>query len=368
MVKYIYEQKNWTDFSWDDKAINAVFGEVRLMQGKIIGQMNSLGFTAKEEATLNALTLDIVKSSEIEGELLNYEQVRSSIARRLGINTAGLVPSSRHIEGIVEMMLDATQRYDLPLTEKRLFGWHAALFPTGYSGTYKIEVGKYRTGEIQVVSGAMGKEKVHYEAIKHEHVKAEMNKFLKWFNNDKKLDPVLKAAIAHFWFIIIHPFDDGNGRIGRAIIDMLLARAESSGERFYSMSGQILIERKRYYEILQKVQHSTGDLTEWLDWFLHCLKNAMLATENTTQKIMQKAAFWKMHEQTPINERQRLMLNKLFDGFEGKLQSSKWAKITKTSTDTALRDIKDLVEKGILKRTEEGGRNVNYELVNIKKT
>lgn len=367
MVKYIYEQKNWTDFSWDDKAINAVFGEVRLMQGKIIGQMNSLGFTAKEEATLNALTLDIVKSSEIEGELLNYEQVRSSIARRLGINTAGLVPSSRHIEGIVEMMLDATQRYDLPLTEKRLFGWHAALFPTGYSGTYKIEVGKYRTGEIQVVSGAMGKEKVHYEAIKHEHVKAEMNKFLKWFNNDKKLDPVLKAAIAHFWFIIIHPFDDGNGRIGRAIIDMLLARAESSGERFYSMSGQILIERKRYYEILQKVQHSTGDLTEWLDWFLHCLKNAMLATENTTQKIMQKAAFWKMHEQTPINERQRLMLNKLFDGFEGKLQSSKWAKITKTSTDTALRDIKDLVEKGILKRTEEGGRNVNYELVNFKK-
>lgn len=367
MVKYIYEQKNWTDFSWDDKAINAVFGEVRLMQGKIIGQMNSLGFTAKEEATLNALTLDIVKSSEIEGELLNYEQVRSSIARRLGINTAGLVPSSRHIEGIVEMMLDATQRYDLPLTEKRLFGWHAALFPTGYSRTYKIEVGKYRTGEIQVVSGAMGKEKVHYEALKHEHVKAEMNKFLKWFNNDKKLDPVLKAAIAHFWFIIIHPFDDGNGRIGRAIIDMLLARAESSGERFYSMSGQILIERKRYYEILQKVQHSTGDITEWLDWFLHCLKNAMQATENTTQKIMQKAAFWKMHEQTPINERQRLMLNKLFDGFEGKLQTSKWAKITKTSTDTALRDIKDLVEKGILKRTEEGGRNVNYELVNFKK-
>lgn len=368
MVKYIYEQKNWTDFSWDDKAINAVFGEVRLMQGKIIGQMNSLGFTAKEEATLNALTLDIVKSSEIEGELLNYEQVRSSIARRLGINTAGLVPSSLHIEGIVEMMLDGTQRYDLPLTEKRLFGWHAALFPTGYSGTYKIEVGKYRTGEIQVVSGAMGKEKVHYEAIKHEHIKAEMNKFLKWFNNDKKLDPVLKAAIAHFWFIIIHPFDDGNGRIGRAIIDILLARAESSGERFYSMSGQILIERKRYYEILQKVQHSTGDLTEWLDWFLHCLKNAMLATENTTQKIIQKATFWKMHEQIPINERQRLMLNKLFDGFEGKLQSSKWAKITKTSTDTALRDIKDLVEKGILKRTEEGGRNVNYELVNIKKT
>jgi Fic family protein len=363
MAKYIYEHKNWTDFIWDDRAINAVFGEVRLMQGKIIGQMNALGFSAKEEATLTALSLDVVKSSEIEGELLNYEQVRSSIARRLGINTAGLVPSSRHIEGVVEMMLDATQRYKLPLTENRLFGWHAALFPTGYSGTHKIEVGKYRTGEMQVVSGAMGKEKVHYEAVKKEHVKTEMDKFLDWFNNDNKLDPVLKAAIAHFWFIIIHPFDDGNGRIGRAITDMLLARAENSGERFYSMSSQILIERKRYYEILQKVQHSTGNITEWLEWFLHCLKSAMLATENTTQKILHKAEFWKLHEQTPINERQRLMLNKLFEGFEGKLQTSKWAKITKISTDTALRDIKDLIEKGILQQTSEGGRNANYELV-----
>ncbi len=366
MTKYIYEQKNWTDFTWDDKAINAVFGEVRLMQGKIIGQMNALGFSAKEEATLTALTLDVVKSSEIEGELLNYEQVRSSIARRLGINTAGLVPSSRHIEGVVEMMLDATQRYKLPLTEKRLFGWHAALFPTGYSGPYEIEAGGYRIGEMQIVSGAMGKEKVHYEAVKQELVKAEMDKFLNWFNNDNKLDPVLKAAIAHFWFIIIHPFDDGNGRIGRAITDMLLARAENSGERFYSMSGQILVERKRYYEILQKVQHSTGDITEWFEWFLHCLKNAMHTTENTTKKILQRAEFWKLHEQTPINERQRLMLNKLFEGFEGKLQTSKWAKITKTSTDTALRDIKDLVEKDILQQTDERGRNANYELASFK--
>jgi len=244
MAKYIYEHKNWTDFSWQDKAINAVFGEVRLMQGKIIGQMNALGFFAKEEATLTALTLDVVKSSEIEGELLNYDQVRSSIARRLGINTAGLVSSSRHIEGLVEMMLDATQRYNLPLTEKRLFGWHAALFPTGYSGPYLIEVGRYRTGEMQIVSGAMGKEKVHYEAVKPELVKTEMDKFLDWFNNENSLDPVLKAAIAHFWFIIIHPFDDGNGRIGRAISDMLLACAEGSGERFYSMSSQILAELK----------------------------------------------------------------------------------------------------------------------------
>lgn len=363
MAKYIYEHPKWTDFSWQDKAINAVFGEVRLMQGKIIGQMNALGFSVKEEATLSALTLDVVKSSEIEGELLNYEQVRSSIARRLGINTAGLVPSNRHIEGIVEMMLDATQRYTLPLTEKRLFGWHAALFPTGYSGPYEIEVGRYRTGEMQVVSGAMGKEKVHYEALKPQLVKPEMDNFLDWFNNDNTLDPVLKAAIAHFWFIIIHPFDDGNGRIGRAITDMLLARAEGSGDRFYSMSSQILTERKRYYEVLQSVQYSSGDITEWLDWFLHCLKNAMLATENITQNILRKAEFWKKHKDVSINERQRLILNRLFDGFEGKLQTSKWAKIAKTSTDTALRDIKDLVEKGILQQTNEGGRNANYELV-----
>ena len=362
MAKYIHEHKSWTDFTWDDKAINAIFGEVRLMQGKIIGQMNALGFSAKEEATLTALTLDVVKSSEIEGELLNYHQVRSSIARRLGINTAGLIPSSRHIEGVVEMMLDATQRYNLPLTKKRLSGWHAALFPTGHSGPYEIEVGRYRTGEMQVVSGAMGKEKVHYEAVKPALVKAEMDKFLDWFNNDNSLDPVLKAAIAHFWFIIIHPFDDGNGRMGRAITDMLLARAEGSGERFYSMSSRILAERKRYYEVLQKVQHSTGDITEWIEWFLHCLKNAMLATENTMQKILSKAEFWKRHEHTAINERQRLILNKLFDGLEGKLQTSKWAKITKTSTDTALRDIKDLIEKGILQQTDEGGRSANYEL------
>lgn len=365
VAKYIYEHKNWTAFTWKDKAISTVFGEVRLMQGKLIGQMNAMGFSAKEEATLNALTLDVVKSSEIEGEMLNYDQVRSSIARRLGINTGGLVPSSRHIEGVVEMMLDATQRHSLPLTEKRLFGWHAALFPTGYSGPYEIAVGRYRTGEMQVVSGAMGKEKVLYEAVNPKVVKSEMDIFLDWYNNDTTLDLVLKAAIAHFWFIIIHPFDDGNGRIARAITDMLLARAEGSGERFYSMSGQILTERKRYYAVLQKVQHSSGDITEWLDWFLHCLKNAMLTTESITQKILQKAAFWKQHEKTSINERQRLMINRLFDGFEGKLQTSKWAKITKASKDTALRDIKDLVDKGILQATNEGGRNTNYELVSF---
>jgi Fic family protein len=365
MPKYIYEYKNWTNFTWQDSVINSIFGEARLMQGKIIGQMNALGFSAKEEATLTALTMDVVKSSEIEGELLNYAQVRSSIARRLGINTAGLVKSNRNIEGVVEMMLDATQRYNLPLTEKRLFGWHAALFPTGYSGPYEIEVGCYRTGEMQVVSGAMGKEKIHYEAVKPEFVKAEMKKFIAWFNNDNTLDPVIKAAIAHFWFIIIHPFDDGNGRIARALTDMLLARAEGSGDRFYSMSGRILEERKLYYAVLQKVQHSSNDITEWLNWFLHCLKNAMLATESTTQQILRKAEFWRRHENTSINERQRKVLNILFENFTGKLQSSKWAKINKTSTDTALRDIKDLIEKGILRQTQEGGRSVNYELVDF---
>lgn len=363
MAKYIYEHENWTDFLWQDKAINAVFGEVKLGQGKIIGQMNALGFAAKAETTLSVLTLDIIKSSEIEGEILNYDQVRSSVARRLGINTAGLVPSSRHVEGVVEMMLDATQRHSLPLTESRLFGWHAALFPTGYSGPYRIEVGRYRSGEMQVVSGAMGKEKVHYEAIGPQFVKAEMDKFLHWFEEENTLDPVIKAAIAHFWFIIIHPFDDGNGRIARAITDMLLARAEGSGERFYSMSSQIMAERKRYYEVLQQVQHSEADITEWIAWFLHCLKNAIAASEQTLRRIVRKAEFWALHEETTINQRQRLMINKLFDGFEGKLQSSKWAKITKISADTALRDIKDLLEKGILRKAEEGGREANYVLI-----
>ncbi len=363
MAKYIYQNKNWTNFTWRDTTINSVFGDVRNLQGKISGQMNLIGFALKEEATLTTLTLDIVKSSEIEGEQLDYEQVRSSIARRLGMDIAGLVPSNRNIEGVVEMILDATQNYEQPLTDERLFGWHSALFPSGRSGMYKIETGRYRSGEMQVVSGAMGKQKIHYEAVAPELVKIEMDKFLEWFNNEREIDLVLKAAIAHFWFIIIHPFDDGNGRIARAISDLLLARAEGSVDRFYSMSSQILVERKRYYAILQKVQHSNGDITEWLDWFLHCLKNALLETGNTLQQILRKAEFWKIHENTAINQRQRLVLNKLLDGFEGKLKSSKWAKIAKCSPDTALRDIKDLMEKNILQQDLQGGRSTNYELV-----
>lgn len=363
MAKYIYQHQDWTNFTWDDTAINLVFGEVRHLQGKIAGQMGSLGFSMKEEANLVTLTLDIVKSSEIEGEQLNYDQVRSSVARRLGMNVGGLVPTNRDVEGVVEMMLDATQHYLQPLTEDRLFGWHSALFPSGRSALYKIEVGQYRTGEMQIVSGAMGKEKVHYEAIPAEAVKNEMDHFLDWFNNDATTDWVLKAAIAHFWFIIIHPFDDGNGRIARAISDLLLTRSDQSPERFYSMSSQILVERKRYYEVLQKVQHSSGDITEWLDWFLHCLKNALLETEKTLAKVVYKAGFWNYHEQTPLNERQRLVLNKLLDGFDGKLKSSKWAKIAKCSTDTALRDIKDLMEQGILRQESQGGRSINYKLI-----
>ncbi len=363
MPKYIYQYPNWPHFTWDDKGINALFGEVKWLQGKLIGQMNSLGFSMKEEASLAALTLDIVKSSEIEGEILNYEQVRSSLALRLGINTSGIVPSSRHIDGIVSMMLDATQGFAKPLTHERLYGWHAALFPTGFSGPYAIDVAQYRQGEMQIVSGAMGKEKIHYEAIPTKDVFDAMNTFLTWYNQEQQLDSVLKAAIAHFWFIIIHPFDDGNGRIGRALTDMLLAKAENNGERFYSMSNQILVERQAYYAILQQVQQSSGDITPWLIWFLTCLKNALLSTETTTAAILRKATFWQRHEHTEINERQRLMLNKLLDGFEGKLKTSKWAKITKVSPDTALRDIKNLIEKGILKETSDGGRNAAYELV-----
>lgn len=363
MASYIYQRKEWTNFTWKDTFINAIFGEVRNLQGKISGQMKAIGFSAKEEATLTTLTLDVVKSSEIEGEHLNYEQVRSSIARRLGIEVAGLSSFDRNVEGLVDIMLDATQNYLHPLTEERLFAWHSSLFPTGYSGMHKIEVARYRTGEMQVISGAMGKEKVHYEAVAPQLVKVEMDKFLRWFNDSDTTDPVIKAAVAHFWFIIIHPFDDGNGRIARAISDLLLARSEKSAERFYSMSSQILVERKRYYEVLQKVQHSSGDITEWLDWYLHCLKNALLETENMLRKILLKAKFWKIHENTPLNERQRLVLNKLLDGFDGKLKSSKWAKIAKCSSDTALRDIKDLIEKRILQQEQQGGRSTNYELV-----
>ena len=277
-----------------------------------------------------------------------------------------MVASSRNVDGVVEMMLDATQHYAFPLTKKRLLGWHAALFPTGYSGMYKIEVGKYRTGDMQVVSGAMGKEKIHYEAPKPDLVESEMANFLDWLNNGHiSIDPVLKAAIAHFWFITIHPFDDGNGRIARAITDMLLARSDDTSQRFYSVSNQILEERKVYYDVLEKTQRGDGDITNWLLWFLSCLERALINTEKILESTIIKAKFWEKHSQISLNDRQRIMLNKLLDGFDGKLTSSKWAKITKTSPDTALRDIQDLISKRILQKEAQGGRSTNYELLGI---
>jgi len=363
MAKYIYQYENWPHFTWDEKQLQVILGKVRHLQGRVFGRMSGLGFSVKEEALLSTLTVDIIKSSEIEGERLNYEQVRSSIARRLGIEFGGMVMSDRDVEGVVEMMLDATQNYNKPLDEDRLFGWHAALFPTGRSGMLRIDVGTYRTGEMQIVSGAMGKEKVHFIAPSPNTVKEEMDVFLNWFNTNSQIDAVIKAAIAHFWFIIIHPLDDGNGRIARALSDLLLAQSENSSQRFYSLSSQILKERKVYYKILKKVQHSKGDITEWLDWFLNCLYRALEASEETMQKVLSKSEFWDKHKDTIINSRQRLMLNKLLDGFDGKLKSSKWAKIAKCSSDTALRDIKDLMQKGILQQEASGGRSTNYELI-----
>ena len=365
MAKYIYQSENWTDFTWNDRQISVLLAQVRNLQGRLLGKMAALCFGFQAEATLEIITLDILKSSEIEGEKLNRAQVRSSIARRLGIDAAGLVTSARNIDGIVEMMLDATQRYELSLTEERMFGWHAALFPTGYSSGYKIDIACYRKGEMQVVSGAMGKEKIHYEAVVAEKVEPEMAKFLKWLNAENdKIDSVIKAAIAHLWFVTIHPFDDGNGRMARAISDMLLARSDESKQRFYSMSAQILKERKKYYETLEKTQHSNNsNITVWLDWFLNCLKNALLASEKILQSVLLKADFWNENAKITFNGRQIKMLNKLLDGeFRGKLQSSKWAKICKCSQDTAIRDIKDLIEKGILQQEQQGGRSTNYEL------
>ena len=364
-MKYIYQYENWSNFSWDEKKIQLILGKVRHMQGKIFGKISTLGFSIKNDTILTTLTLDVLKSSEIEGDILNYEQVRSSIARRLGLEYAGMIHSDRDIDGIVEMMLDATQNYQKPLNEERLFGWHAALFPTGYSGMYKIDAGCYRKDEMQVVSGTIGKEKIHYQAPPPKQVKHEMDKFLEWFNSETKIDLVIKSAIAHFWFIIIHPFDDGNGRIARALSDLLLAKSDDSSERFYSLSDQILLERKIYYKILQKVQHSDGEITEWLLWFLKSLYQALEKTEKSIGKVLYKGDFWNMHKDMKLNSRQRLMINKLLDGFNGKLKTSKWAKITKCSQDTALRDIKDLIEKKILLQEKSGGRSTNYQLVDF---
>jgi len=335
--------------------------------------MEALGFPLQQEAVLQTLTEDVVKSSDIEGEKLDAVQVRSSIARRLGIDVGGVESSDRQVEGVVEMMLDATRNYDKPLTANRLFGWHASLFPAGRSGMRKVRIGAWRddsTGPMQVVSGPVGRERVHFEAPATDRLETEMKRFLDWFNNKRDaadLDDVLAAGLAHLWFVTIHPFDDGNGRIARAIADMALARSERSSERFYSMSAQIRQERHDYYEILEHTQKGTLDVTPWMEWFLGCLGRAIDGAETTLAAVLRKARFWQARRDVPINQRQRLILNRLLDGFEGHLTTSKWAALTKCSSDTALRDILDLVERGFLMRNLRGGRSTSYSLVEVDK-
>ena len=364
MSVYIHQLANWPRFSWNQDIISLLLAAVRHRQGRLLGRMESLGFALKAEATLQTLTLDVLKSSEIEGELLNSDQVRSSVARRLGMDFDGMIPADRNVEGVVEMMLDATQQFNEPLTDERLFGWHAALFPTARSGMQKIISGAWRNNRsnnpMQVVSGPMGREKVHFQAPDAALLTDEMNHFINWFNNEMNIDPVLKVAIAHLWFVTIHPFDDGNGRIARAIADMQLARADGTTQRFYSMSAQIRIERNAYYDILEVTQKGDLDITGWLVWFLNCLDRSLKATDETLNVVLQKARFWELHAKTLLNNRQVLMINKLLDGFTGKLTSSKWATIAKCSQDTALRDIQNLMEKKILMKEVSGGRSTGY--------
>ena len=364
-MPYIYEQPNWPAFHWDTAALTDQLGALRHRQGRLIGRMEGLGFSLRAEAALQTLTQDVIKSSEIEGEVLDRTQVRSSIARRLGMDIGALAPVDRDIEGVVEMMLDATQNYDRPLDAERLFAWHAALFPTGRSGMSRIRIGQWRddaSGPMQVVSGPMGHERVHYQAPPAERVDAEMQAFLTWFNDRPATDPVIRAGIAHLWFVTIHPFEDGNGRMARAIADMSLARSEQSPQRFYSMSAQIRIERKAYYDMLEATQRSDLDITPWLNWFLNCLDRAFTGAEAILGTVLSKHRFWETNAATAFNERQKQLLTLLLDGFEGKLTSSKWAKIAKCSQDTALRDIDDLVLKGILQRDAAGGRSTSYSL------
>ncbi|MER8765894.1 Fic family protein [Mesorhizobium sp. M0968] len=368
MATYIYELENWPQFEWRSQDLADQLATVRHRQGRLLGRMEALGFELRAEAMLQTLTEDVLKSSEIEGEILDKEQVRSSIARRLGMNIGALAPVDRDVEGVVEMMLDATQNYQALLTDERLFAWHAALFPTGRSGMTKIIVGAWRheaSGPMQVVSGPIGREKVHYEAPAAARLELEMAAFIDWFNGYAPLDPVLKAGVAHLWFVTIHPFEDGNGRIARAIADMMLGRSEGSAQRFYSMSAQIRAERKDYYAILERTQKGSLDITPWLQWFLSCLDRAFSGAEEILANVLRKARFWEEMVQRPLSERQRKVVNRLLDGFEGKLTSSKWAVLTKTSPDTALRDINDLLAQGILVRDEAGGRSTSYSLAGL---
>ncbi len=362
---YLYNNPNWPILEWNSEKLLPLLSFVRNRQGKLIGKMGALGFELRNEANLEILTQEIIKSTEIEGEFLDREQVRSSIARRLGLDISGLVYSERNVDGIVDLMIDATKNFDKELTKERLFSWHAALFPTGQSGMNKIIAGEWRddsTGPMQVVSGALGKEKVHYQAPPAALIENEMRLFLDWFNLEQKTDLVLKAAIAHLWFVTIHPFEDGNGRISRAISDMLLAQSDEQSYRFYSMSTQIRKERNSYYDNLEKTQKGGVDITIWLEWFVNSLLHAIENSEKLLEKIIYKHHFWIKYSRINMNSRQMEILNMLMDDFQGVLNTTKWAKIGKCSQDTALRDIQDLIEKGILTKSEQGGRSTNYEL------
>jgi Fic family protein len=363
---YLWEKPDWPDFEWDEKSLARSLAHVLREQGRLLGKMEALGFNLRSEAHLRTLTEDVLKSSEIEGENLDPDQVRSSIARRLGMDVGGLVPADRNVEGVVEMMLDATGNYAEALTKDRLFAWHASLFPTGRSGMSKIRVGDWRddsNGPMQVVSGPVGREKVHYLAPPAGYVPDEMVKFLRWFEQPGEIDPLYVAGLAHLWFVTIHPFEDGNGRIARAIADMALARSEKTGQRFYSMSAQIRREHKDYYDILEWTQKGELDVTRWQDWFLNCLQGAIEGAQGTLAAVLNKARFWELFAKEPLNERQIKVLNRLLDDFEGKLTSSKWAKIAKCSQDTAYRDILDLINRGALHKDPGGGRSTSYSLI-----
>ena len=363
---WIHEHQHWPNFTWNVTTLASRLVDIRYRQGRLLGRMEGLGFELKREASLSTLTNDVVKSSAIEGENLNPEEVRSSIARRLGIDIAGLIPASRHVEGIVEMMLDATQKSSAPLTKERLFAWHAALFPTGRSGMHKITVGSWRAieaGPMQVVSGPIGKEQVHFQAPTAERLDWEMAAFLGWLAGDDDTDPVIRAGIAHLWLVTIHPFDDGNGRIARAIGDMALARADRTSYRFYSLSSQIEAERKHYYHQLEAQQRATPDITNWLSWFLDCLGRAISNAENALSNVLFKAQLWDTINHKPVNDRQRLIINRMLeDDFKGFMNTSKYAKLAKCSNDTALRDIQALKERGVFVQNPGGGRSTSYRL------
>lgn len=363
---YLWQKSEWPHFKWDASRLLNVLGEVRNLQGQLAGRMSMLGFEGLQQQ-LEAMTQEIVDSSRIEGLLLNTDSVRSSLARHLGLDVLGDIVPDHYSEGVVNVMLQATQHYNDTLTKERLFGWHAALFPMGYSNGIRITVANWRVGEepMQVVSGPLGREKIHFEAPPSDQVPAMMQSFMDWVNASDSTDPIIRAALAHLWFVTIHPFDDGNGRITRTITEMMLVRADGMPQRFYSMSAEIMRQRKSYYENLERAQQGGVDVTEWVLWFIEALKAAVYTALATTDRTLQKTAFWQQHHNDSLNDRQRKIVNMLWDGFEGKLTTQKWAKICHCSQDTALRDILLLIEKGILRKAEEGGRSTNYELVTM---